>query len=82
MTTGKALTGAAASSSLGFGVLYFAQLNIFSTFGVLTALMVIFSLIGSMLMLPLLLVWYYDRKLGTNDSEEGTGPQQSPIEAE
>jgi len=54
--SGRALFGAAATTSLGFGVLYFSEMTIFSMFGVLSALMIVYAFIGAIVVLPGLLL--------------------------
>ncbi len=54
--TGVALAGSAASSIVGFAVLGFAPMPLFSTYGVLTAVMILMAAVASLLVLPSLLV--------------------------
>ena len=53
---GMALVASAASSILGFAILGFAPMPMFSAFGVLTALMVFLALAASVVVLPSLLL--------------------------
>ena len=59
--TGMALFGAAATTSLGFAVLAFASFKAFVAFGILTALMVVYSFAAAVIVLPVLLM-LVDRK--------------------
>ncbi len=60
-STGTALMGATATTALGFSVLAFASFKMFVMFGILTALMVIYSFIAAVFILPVLLM-FVDRK--------------------
>lgn len=53
--TGLALLGSAISSILGFLIMGFAPMPLFSTFGILTAIMIFLALIASLVTLPSLL---------------------------
>jgi predicted RND superfamily exporter protein len=54
--TGTALLGSAGSSIVGFAIMGFAPMPMFSTYGILTALMVFLALAASLLVLPSLLI--------------------------
>ena len=54
--TGGALAVSALSSIIGFAVMAFAPMPIFVTFGVLTAVMIVFSLLVALLVLPSVLL--------------------------
>lgn len=54
--TGSALAGSAFTSVAGFGVLAFAPMPMFATYGLLTATMIVLALAASLLVLPSLLV--------------------------
>ena len=54
--TGVALAGSAASSVIGFAVLGFAPMPLFSTYGVISAVMILMAAIASLLVLPSLLL--------------------------
>lgn len=54
--TGAALVASAASSVVGFGILGFAPMPMFASYGILTAIMIALALIASLLVLPALLV--------------------------
>ena len=54
--TGVAVAGSAASSVIGFAVLGFAPMPLFSTYGVITAVMVLMSAAASLLVLPSMLL--------------------------
>lgn len=53
--TGLALVASAASSVIGFGVLAFAPMPLFASYGLLTSLMVAMALVATLLVLPTLL---------------------------
>ena len=53
--TGIALLGSAISSAVGFAIMGFAPMPLFSTFGILTAIMICLALLASLLTLPSLL---------------------------
>ena len=54
--TGMALLGSAASSVVGFTIMGFAPMPVFSSYGQITAVMIVFALIASLIVLPCLLV--------------------------
>ena len=54
--TGLALTGSAASSVIGFAVMGFAPMPLFSAYGVITATMIFMAATATLLVLPSLLV--------------------------
>ncbi len=54
--TGTALTGSAMTSIAGFGILAFAPMPMFATYGLLTAMMIFFALVAAVGVLPSLLV--------------------------
>ena len=54
--TGVALLGSAASSVVGFMIMGFAPMPLFSSFGILTAIMILMSLLAALLVLPTLLL--------------------------
>jgi predicted RND superfamily exporter protein len=56
MGTGQALFGAAMSTTLGFLVVVFAPMPMFSSFGFLTALMILMAFAASLLVLPSILM--------------------------
>jgi predicted RND superfamily exporter protein len=61
--SGVALFGSAASTMVGFAIIAFAPMPMFSSFGILTALMILMALIASLFVLPsLLLIIARDRK--------------------
>ena len=64
--TGAALAGSAASSIAGFAVMGFAPMPLFSTYGIISAVMVLMAGSASLLVLPamLLLVARVQRKTG------------------
>ncbi len=54
--TGAALAGSAASSVVGFAVMGFAPMPLFSTYGVISAVMVLMAGVASLLVLPAMLL--------------------------
>ncbi len=54
--TGVALLASAASSIVGFAIMGFAPMSIFSSYGILTALMIFLALSASLVVLPSLLL--------------------------
>ena len=54
--TGVALVASAASSIVGFAIMGFAPMPIFASYGQLTAVMIFFALLASLIVLPCLLV--------------------------
>jgi len=54
--SGRALLGAAVTTALGFGVLFFSEMRLFSMYGMLSALMIVYAFLGSILILPTLLL--------------------------
>ena len=54
--TGVALLASAASSIVGFAIMGFAPMPLFSTYGMLTAIMIFFALAASLIVLPSLLL--------------------------
>ena len=54
--TGMALLASAASSILGFAIMGFAPMPLFSTFGILTSIMIFLALTVSLFVLPSLLI--------------------------
>jgi len=54
--TGLALVASAVSSAVGFGILAFAPMPLFASYGLLTALMIIMALVATLAVLPSLLM--------------------------
>ena len=54
--TGTPLLGAGLTTIAGFGVLWFSSMAIFSQFGLLTALMILYALVASLVVLPVLVL--------------------------
>ena len=54
--TGVALIASALSSVSGFAILAFAPMPMFATYGLLTAVMIVMAIAGSLLVLPSLLM--------------------------
>ena len=63
--TGVALVASAASSIVGFAIMGFAPMPIFASYGQLTAVMIFFALLASLIVLPCLLVIISDGKQKT-----------------
>lgn len=80
-TTGRALTAAAVSSTLGFLVLLFADLNMFQTFGQLAAAMTAFSLMAAVFVLPTMLKWWATMFDTDRDLPEGLDEASIPSRA-
>jgi predicted RND superfamily exporter protein len=60
--TGVALVASAVTSILGFAIMGFAPMPLFSSYGILTALMIFLAAAGSLLVLPSLLILVTPRK--------------------
>ena len=60
--TGVALAASAASSIVGFGIMGFSPMPMFSSYGILTALMIFLALAASLLVLPSLLLVVSERR--------------------
>lgn len=54
--TGAALVVSAATSGIGFTIMAFAPMPMFSSYGILTAVMIFLAAVGSLLVLPALLL--------------------------
>jgi predicted RND superfamily exporter protein len=50
--TGLALVASAVSSAIGFGILAFAPMPLFASYGLLTALMIVMALVATLAVLP------------------------------
>jgi len=61
--TGVALLGSATSSVIGFLIMGFAPMPMFSSFGILTAIMILMSLLSALLVLPTLLLIATKKKI-------------------
>lgn len=66
--TGSALFGSAVTTAAGFGVLVFALHPTLQQFGTITAIMIVYAFLGSVLVLPSLLV-LWARYLGPDEVE-------------
>ena len=78
--TGSALFGAAMTTVLGFGVLFFAILPPMKQFGTMTALTIFYSFLSSVWVLPsLLVIWARYTGLGKGSDEQ---PNQDDVEEE
>ena len=65
--TGTALTGSAMTSIAGFGILAFAPMPMFATYGLLTAMMIFFALVAAVGVLPSLLVEFGGLKIAASE---------------
>ncbi len=54
--TGVALVASAVSSAVGFGILAFAPMPLFASYGLLTALMIVLALVATLAVLPSILM--------------------------
>ncbi len=61
--TGVALVASAASSVVGFGILGFAPMPLFASYGQLTAIMILLALAASLVVLPSLLLLVAPRRV-------------------
>lgn len=86
--TGAALLISALTTIFGFGVLVIAGIPIFSDFGIVTAVMILYSLIAAAIVTPVILMWLARRKLRkgqtSGSSDEGSSDEApsevSPME--
>jgi predicted RND superfamily exporter protein len=69
--SGVALLGSAASTMFGFAIIGFAPMPMFSSYGILTALMILMAFVAALLVLPSLLFLVTREKKDTDESEEG-----------
>lgn len=76
--TGTALTGSAATSAAGFSILSLAPMPMFATYGLLTALMVVFALLAAVIVLPSLLILFGRLDEGTPNLGLGVGSRPRP----
>lgn len=70
--TGVALLASAASSVVGFGILSFAPMPLFASYGLLTAVMIGMAAVATLLVLPSLLVMVSEDAPVPDDVEERT----------
>ena len=68
--TGVALLGSAGSSIVGFAIMGFAPMPMFSTYGALTALMIFLALAAALLVLPSLLMLATPERVTAPNAEE------------
>ena len=82
--TGSALFGAAMTTVLGFGVLFFAILPPMKQFGTMTALTILYSFLSSVWVLPsMLVIWARKSGLAKNLNElENTIPEENEEDVE
>jgi len=82
--TGSALFGAAMTTVLGFGVLFFAILPPMKQFGTMTALTILYSFLASVWVLPSMLVlWARYTGMGkVESSEQNNIPDKKPMTKE
>ena len=62
--TGVALVGSAASSIIGFAVMGFAPMPLFSAYGIITAAMILLAAVAALLVLPSLLLLVAGKPVG------------------
>jgi len=62
--SGVALLGSAASTMFGFAIIAFAPMPMFSSFGILTALMIFMAFVAALFVLPSLLLWVTPKQKG------------------
>jgi len=60
--SGAALLGSAASTMFGFAIIGFAPMPMFSSFGILTAIMILMAFVAALLVLPSLLILVTGKK--------------------
>jgi predicted RND superfamily exporter protein len=72
--TGAALVASALSSIVGFGILGFAPMPMFSSYGFLTAIMIALALAASLIVLPSLLIL-----VSADPSEDGSADPKADI---
>ena len=63
--TGVALLASAISSIVGFAIMGFAPMPLFSTYGMLTAVMILLAMLASLVVLPALLLMVTREKTAT-----------------
>ncbi len=67
--SGIALLGSAASTMFGFAIIGFAPMPMFSSYGILTALMILMAFVAALLVLPSLLFIVTREKKGDEESK-------------
>ena len=70
--TGVSLLASAGSSVLGFAIMGFAPMPMFSTYGILTAVMIFLALAASLVVLPALLMLVSSEPVGPR-GQAGSG---------
>ncbi len=68
--TGVALLASAISSIVGFAIMGFAPMPLFSTYGILTAVMILLAMLASLVVLPALLLMVTREKTATKTQGE------------
>jgi uncharacterized protein len=76
--TGVALLTSAASSIVGFSIMAFAPMPLFASYGMLTALMILFAVSASLLVLPSLLIFVAPAKRVTQLRSEANASPGEP----
>ncbi|MCK4718986.1 MAG: MMPL family transporter, partial [Thermoplasmata archaeon] len=61
--TGAALLISALTTIFGFGVLVLAGIPIFSDFGIVTAVMIVYSMLAAVIVTPIVMMWLARRKI-------------------
>jgi predicted RND superfamily exporter protein len=74
--TGIALLGSCLSTATGFAVLAFAPMPMFSTFGILTALMIAMSFMVAVVILPCLLYLFTPQENNTKSQSQGADKEK------
>ncbi len=76
--TGSALLGSALTTAIGFGILGFAFFPVLQQFGTITAIMIVYAFLASVLVLPSMLV-LWARYAGLGESTTLDQPQSSNV---
>jgi predicted RND superfamily exporter protein len=69
--SGVALLGSATSTMFGFAIIGFAPMPMFSSYGILTALMILMAFVAALMVLPSLLFLVTREKKGDEEKKEG-----------
>jgi len=78
--TGLALVASAVSSAVGFGILAFAPMPLFASYGLLTAIMILMALVATLGVLPsLLVVVTRDETPAPTPTNEPTNDVTAPV---
>ena len=79
-TTGFALFYTALTTAIGFAVIAFAPMPIFATFGLLTAIMIVLSLLMALFALPSMLLLFAPGKRSPKKKKKRQGRSQTDLE--